>query len=193
MKFAHSLIGAAFGALLAAGAAMAQEAPAQNAPAGRPEVKTIGDWLVRCFPITSPSPCDMFQELEDQRSRQRILSFSIAHVPSLNRDGIQIGVPLEVSIPRGMFIVAANYTSPNLKYRYCDRNGCFVQVPLDAPTISALSRAGNEGKIRIFADGGKQYELRFSLKGFAAAHDDMVAQAKAKAKTPAPAAQQPAQ
>src|SRR5262245_13178234 len=107
MKFAHSLIGATFGALLAAGAAVAQEAPAQNAPAGRSDVKTIGDWLVRCFPITSPSPCDMFQELEDQRSRQRILSFSIAHVPSLNRDGIQIGVPLEVSIPRGMFIVAA--------------------------------------------------------------------------------------
>lgn len=193
MKFAHSLIGAAFGVLLAAGAAVAQEAPAQNAPAGRPDVKTIGDWLVRCFPIDSPSPCDMFQELEDQRTRQRILSFSIAHVPSLNRDGIQIGVPLEVSIPRGMFIVAGNFTSPNLKYRYCDRNGCFVQVPLDAATISALSKAGNEGKIRIFADGGKQYELRFSLKGFAGAHDDMVAQAKVKAKTPPPAAQQPAQ
>ena len=193
MKFAYSLIGDAFGVLLASGAALAQEAPAPNAPAGRPDVKTIGDWLVRCFPITSPSPCDMFQELEDQRSRQRILSFSIAHVPSLNRDGIQIGVPLEVAIPRGLFIVAANYTSPQLKYRYCDRNGCFVQVPLDAPAIAALSKAGNEGKVRIFAEGGKQYELRFSLKGFSAAHDDMVAQAKAKAKTPPPAAPAPAQ
>lgn len=193
MKFFHSLIGAAFGVLLASGAALAQQAADPAAPAGRPEVKTIGDWLVRCFPITSPSPCDIFQELEDQRTRQRILSFSIAHVPSLNRDGIQIGVPLEVSIPRGMFIVAGSYTSPNLKFRYCDRNGCFVQVPLDAATISALSRAGNEGKIRIFADGGKQYELRFSLKGFAAAHDDMVAQAKVKAKTPPPAAPAPAQ
>jgi invasion protein IalB len=193
MKFYDSLIGAVFGVLLASGAALAQEAAAPNAPAGRPEVKTIGDWLVRCFPITSPSPCDMFQELEDQRTRQRILSFSIAHVPSLNRDGIQIGVPLEVSIPRGLYLVADKYTSPQLKFRYCDRNGCFVQVPLDAPVIAALSKAGNEGKVRIYADGGKQYELRFSLKGFSAAHDDMVAQAKAKAKTPPPAAQQPAQ
>jgi invasion protein IalB len=193
MTFSHSLIGAALGVLLASGAALAQEAPAPNAPAARPDVKTIGDWLVRCFPITSPSPCDMFQELEDQRTRQRILSFSIAHVPSLNRDGIQIGVPLEVSIPRGLFIVAGNYTSPNLKFRYCDRNGCFVQVPLDTPAIAALGKAGDEGKVRIFADGGKQYELRFSLKGFAAAHDDMVTQAKAKAKTPAPAAPAPAQ
>ena len=193
MTFSRSLIGAVLGVLLASGAALAQEAPAPNAPAGRPDVKTIGDWLVRCFPITSPSPCDMFQELEDQRTRQRILSFSIAHVPSLNRDGIQIGVPLEVSIPRGLFIVAGNYTSPNLKFRYCDRNGCFVQVPLDTPAIAALGKAGDEGKVRIFADGGKQYELRFSLKGFAGAHDDMVTQAKAKAKTPAPAAPAPAQ
>jgi len=193
MKFSYSLIGAALGVLLASGAALAQEAAAPAAPAGRPDVKTIGDWLVRCFPITSPSPCDMFQELEDQRTRQRILSFSIAHVPSLNRDGIQIGVPLEVSIPRGLFIVAGNYTSPNLKFRYCDRNGCFVQVPLDTPAIAALGKAGDEGKVRIFADGGKQYELRFSLKGFAGAHDDMVTQAKAKAKTPAPAAPAPAQ
>src|SRR5688572_27996261 len=193
MTFSRSLIGAALGVLLASGAALAQEAPAQNAPAGRPDVKTIGDWVVRCFPIASPSPCDIFQELEDQRTRQRILSFSIAHVPSLNRDGIQIGVPLEVSIPRGLFIVAGNYTSPNLKFRYCDRNGCFVQVPLDTPAIAALGKAGDEGKVRIFADGGKQYELRFSLKGFAGAHDDMVTQAKAKAKTPAPAAPSPAQ
>jgi invasion protein IalB len=193
MTFSRSLICAALGVLLASGAALAQEAPAPNAPAGRPDVKTIGDWLVRCFPITSPSPCDIFQELEDQRTRQRILSFSIAHVPSLNRDGIQIGVPLEVSIPRGLFIVAGNYTSPNLKFRYCDRNGCFVQVPLDTPAIAALSKGGDEGKVRIFADGGKQYELRFSLKGFAGAHDDMVTQAKAKAKTPAPAAPAPAQ
>lgn len=194
MKFSHSLMGAALGILLASGAALAQEAaqPAQ-APAGRPEVKTIGDWLVRCFPITSPSPCDMFQELDDQRSRQRVLSFSIAHVPSLNRDGIQIGVPLEVSIPRGLVLVADNYTSPALKYRYCDRNGCFVQVPLDNAAIAALSKSGPEGKVRIFADGGKQYELRFSLKGFAAAHDAMVEQAKAKAKTPPPAAPAPAQ
>jgi len=32
------------------------------------------------------------------------------------------------------------------------------------------------------ADNGKAYGLQFSLKGFAAAHDDMVAQARAKAK-----------
>ena len=42
------------------------------------------------------------------------------------------------------------------------------------------------------ADSGKTYALNFSLKGFAAAHDDMVSQAKAKAKPVAkPAARPP--
>jgi len=32
------------------------------------------------------------------------------------------------------------------------------------------------------ADGGKSFSLPLSLKGFSAAHDDMVTQARAKAK-----------
>lgn len=190
----RSFSGALFGVLLSAGAALAQaaapaaEAPAAGAPA-RPDVKTIGDWMVRCFPLAnSPSPCDMFQELDDQRSRQRVLSFSIAYVPSLNKHGIQISVPLEVSIPKGLTIVTDSYTSPVLRYRMCDRTGCFVQAPIDNATVEAMGKSGPDAKVRIFADNGKQYELKFSLKGFAAAHDSMVEQNKAKAKAPAPAA-----
>jgi len=109
MKFAHILTGAACGVLLASGVAFAQDAAtppaggdaAQAGAASKaPEVKTIGDWMVRCFPITSPSPCDMYEELVEPRSRQRMLSISLAYVPSLDKHGIQINVPLEVSIPR---------------------------------------------------------------------------------------------
>lgn len=188
MKFSHTLLGALGGVVLACGAALAQDAspPAPSAP-GRPEVKTIGDWVVRCFPVTSPSPCDMFQELDDQRTRQRVLSFSIAYVPSLNKHGIQITVPLEVSIQKGLTIVTDSYTSPVMKFRYCDRAGCFVQMPFDNAAVESISRSGPDAKVRIFADNGKAYDLRFSLKGFTAAHDSMVEQNKAKAKTPAAA------
>lgn len=190
MKFFHSLIGAGLGLALASGAALAQDAGAQDAqqqPPKPPETKTIGDWVVRCFPIQSPSPCDMFQELVDQRSRQRVLSFSIAYVPSLNRHGMQITVPLEVAIQKGLVISAGTYTSPTFRFRYCDRNGCFVQMPVDNAVMESLSKGGDNGKVRVYADGGKAFDLKFSLKGFAAAHDDMVEQAKAKA-TKAPAA-----
>lgn len=202
MKFTHSLIGAALGLALACGAALAQDAGQQapQQPPKPPETKTIGDWIVRCFPIQSPSPCDMFQELVDQRSRQRVLSISIAYVPSLNRHGMQITVPLEVAIQKGLTIVSDSYTSPTFRFRYCDRSGCFVQAPVDNAVMEALGKSGPEGKIRVFADSGKEFDLKFSLKGFAGAHDDMVEQSKAKATkapaqptaAPAPAAPAPA-
>lgn len=191
MKLFHSLIGAGLGLALACGAALAQDAgaaaPQQQQPTKPPETKTIGDWIVRCFPIQSPSPCDVFQELVDQRSRQRVLSISIAYVPSLNRYGMQLTVPLEVALQKGVVISSDSYTSPTFRYRYCDRNGCFVQTPLDSSVMESLGKSGAEGKVRVFADGGKQFDLKFSLKGFAAARDDMMDQAKAKA-TKAPAA-----
>lgn len=195
MTFSHTLIGAAMGLVLASGAALAQDAaaPAAAAPApqGRPDVKAVGDWVVRCFPITSPSPCDIYQELNDQRSKQRVLSFSIAYVPSLDRHGIQISVPLEVSIPRGLVLEASSFKSAPMKYRYCDSNGCFVQMPIENSAIASIAKSAPDAKVRIFADSGKAYELKFSLKGFAAALDSMVEQARAKAKsvpvTPAPA------
>ena len=192
MKFSNVLKAAFAGVLLTCTAAAAQDAaapaPAPAAGVGRPEVKTIGDWMVRCFPVASPGPCDVYQELDDQRTRQRVLSFSIAFIPSLNRHGIQITVPLEVSLQKGLTIVTDSYTSPVMKFRYCDRTGCFVQMPMDNAAIESISRSGPDAKVRIFADNGKAYDLRFSLKGFAAAHDSMAEQARAKGKAPAPAA-----
>jgi invasion protein IalB len=188
----HILMGVFAGLMLASGAAQAQDAA--SAAAAKPDVKRVEDWFVRCFPVQSPSPCDIFQELDDQRTRQRVVSLSMAYVPSLDRHALQITVPLEVSIPKGLTLQTDTFTSPVLKYRRCDRNGCYVEMAVDNTLIDGLSRGGNGAKVNITADNGKTYALAFSLKGFAAAHDDMVSQAKAKAKAvsqpgaPAPAA-----
>ena len=179
--------------LLAGGPALAQQAPAQPAAPPRPDVKTVGDWFVRCFPIESPSPCDMFQEEDSQSTRQRVLSFSIAYVPSMNRHAVQVMVPLGVSLPKGLTIQADSYTSPMLKYRRCDRNGCYVEMAVDNALVEALAKGGEAGKVNIVIDNGKTYAINFSLKGFASAHDDMVAQARAKAKNVTKPADQPQQ
>jgi invasion protein IalB len=187
----HILMGAVAGLMLACGVAQAQDAAA-----AKPELNRVDDWLVRCFPVASPSPCDMLQELDDQRTRQRVVALSIAFYPSLNRHALQITVPLEISIPKGLKIQTDTYTSPVLKYRRCDRNGCYVELAVDNGMIEALAGSSGAAKVIIAADNGKTYPLAFSLKGFSAAHDDMVAKAKAKAKpvsqpdaaAPAPAA-----
>lgn len=171
------------GLVLACGTASAQQAAA---PPGRPDVKTVGDWEVRCFPVSNANPCDMFQEMANKDSRQRILSISLAFNPSMDRHLLQITVPLDVSIQKGLTVQSGSYTSPVLKYRMCTREGCFVQMAADNAMVEALAKSGPEAKLNIVGDNGKSYGLQFSLKGFAAAHDDMVAQARAKAK---PAAQ----
>jgi len=185
---AGAFMGLMTSAALAQTPADAPVAPASN----KPEVKTVQDWAVRCFPIASPSPCDMFQQLDNQRTGQRVVSLSFAFYPALNRHALVIAVPLEVSIPKGLKLQTSTYTSPTLKFRRCDRNGCYVEMAVENGVIEALAKSsGDAGKIAIAADNGKVYNLNFSLKGFAAAHDDMVSQARAKAKTPAAPAANP--
>jgi invasion protein IalB len=181
-KRASAMTGAALGILLACSPALAQ-APAAQAPA-KPEQATFDTWQVRCFPVQSPSPCDMFQEVANQQRTQRILAFSIAYVPSMDRYAMQLTVPLGIAIPPGLTIQTDSYTSPSLHYRRCDREGCYVETGVDKGAIEAIAKSNPDGKakVNIVVDNGKSYSLTFFLKGFAAAHDDMVQKARAKAK-----------
>jgi invasion protein IalB len=188
LNWTLGLTGAAFGVLFASGVALAQ-APAPDASAtpgrpGQPTVTTVDDWTVRCFPVQTPSPCDMFQELDDTRSHQRVLALSIAYVPSLDRYALQITVPLDISIPKGVVVRAGDYTSPALRYRRCDRNGCYVEMAVDKGMIESLAKASPDsaGSVTIVADNGRSFPLKFMLKGFSGAHDQMVSDARAKAK-----------
>ena len=190
MKMKSLLAGAVAGLVFGCAAAFAQEAQAPAGP-GRPDVKTVGDWMVRCFPVSNPNPCDVFQERVMRQ--QRVLTFSLAFVPSMNRHILQITVPLDVAIQKGVTIQADGYTSPVLKYRMCNREGCFVQMAPDEAMIEALAKATSpEAKITIVADNGKSFALPLSLKGFSSAHDDMVAQARVKAKPVAKTGSDPA-
>jgi invasion protein IalB len=55
-------------------------------------------------------------------------------------------------------------------------------MAVDNALVAALSKSGPAAKVNVVADNGKNYALAFSLKGLAAAHDEMVTKAKAKAK-----------
>ena len=190
MKFSHLLSGLALLAL-GSGAVLAQQAQAPAAPPAPPEVKQIGDWQVRCFPVQSPSPCDMFQQQGDERTKQRILAMSIAFDPAANMHLIQIVVPLGISVGPGVVIHTNTYTSKVMPYRRCDRAGCYVERPLDNDVIQQLTHAGDSAMVKIVADDGKKYDLKVPLNGFSAAHDSMSEQARQKAK-PLPQAAAPA-
>ncbi len=191
-----TFIGAFALSLLAIGAAQAQDAPtAPRAPVQPSETKQYGDWMVRCYPVNSPSPCDMFELLANKQNQQRILSISIAYVPSSDKHVIQIAVPLGVLIQKGLVLAADAYTTPMLHYRRCDRGGCYVEMLLPPDAVNSLTTAAGPGKITVYADAGKAFEIPFSLKGFSDAHGAMqdLARKKTQANPPAtPTAPAPA-
>jgi invasion protein IalB len=185
MKISSLLSGLMLTALLAASAAAQAPAPAGTPPAPvQPEIKTIGDWAVRCYPVQSQSPCDMFQQQNEKDSQQRILALSLAYIPHLDRHAIQIVVPLGIAIPKGIILHTASFTSQPLAYRRCDRGGCYVETLVDNSVIDQMGRGGDSAMVKITADDGKSYDLKVSLNGFSAAHDSMAEQARQKAKAP---------
>jgi invasion protein IalB len=98
----------------------------------------------------------MFQELDSPTTKQRVLSISLAYVPGVDRHAIQIMVPLEIAIQKGVTIKTDTFTSPVLKYRRCDRNGCYVETPVENSFVESIGRSSGEGgKINIVADTGK--------------------------------------
>jgi invasion protein IalB len=148
--------------------------------------KAFEDWTVRCYPIESMSPCDMIEVLANNTTKQRVLSVSIAYVPSAGKHTMMIGVPLGVGLAKGVALTAGSYKSPTFKYHRCDPNGCYVEMVVDEAVIQGLSSATTA--TATFADGlGKAVPINFSLKGFNAARDQMSEWARQKAKAPAPA------
>jgi invasion protein IalB len=194
MTFMRSSLAAVVAlALLSFGAASAQPAPAAAPAGGAPlqpsETKTFGDWTVRCYPIASPSPCDMYELLANKQNNQRVMSLSIAYLPSGDKHVIQVAVPLGILVPKGLFIESDTFNSQMLHYRRCDRGGCYVEMLFDNAAVNALATASGPAKIKIVADNGKVFEIPFSLKGYADAHGAMVDLARKKtAEKPPPAA-----
>src|SRR5476651_676810 len=177
--------------LLGAGVAAADPAP--TAPLAPSETKTFGDWTVRCYPIASPSPCDMYELLANKQTNQRVMSLSIAYMPAGDKHVIQIAVPLGIFIPNGLVIESDTYTSHVMPYRRCDRAGCYVERLFENADVTSLGSAAGSAKIKIVADNGKVFEIPFSLKGYADAHGAMVDLARKKtAKPSTPATTPPA-
>ena len=141
---------------------------------------------MRCYPVKSVAPCDLYEDRVNKENGQRVLSFSLAYMPSGGRYIMAVTVPLGVSLEKGVVISGAAYTSPALPFRRCDGGGCYVEAAVPKDLVDQLAKLGSDVKIRVTPEGGQTFEFPFSFDGFTAAHDEMVASNKAKA-TSAPA------
>lgn len=170
---------------LAASPALAQDAPdvrpqAPKKPVGPTIMKTFGGWDVRCYPVASPAPCDVWEAIAFKKSNRLAASVSVVYVPSRDEYLMQFIVPLEVDLAKGTKILAGNFTSPALPFHHCDRIGCFVGVAGGNAIVEALKNQSTM-KIRVTFFRGKSVDIGVPLKGFSEARAEMVELAKQKA------------
>jgi invasion protein IalB len=154
-------------------------------PAPSTATKTFQDWLVRCPAPPQSGPCDAVQLLIEPKSKQRVLSISVAFEPTKGQRVVRIILPLGVWLPNGVTIVAGQTKIEKVVVRRCEPFGCVVEGLLD-DKLHAAMRAGGEAKITVFDQAKKPLDLRFSLKGYGEAEEHMVAETK-KARPSAPA------
>jgi invasion protein IalB len=157
----------------AADEAVAAPPPAQKVQEPAPtDVKTFGDWTVRCFPIKSLGQCDMLQATLDKATGRRIISTSIAYVPSTGRYVAKIIVPLGVKIAAGIAVTSDKYKSKALAISRCENDGCYVEEQLDAVLVGKLID-GKTGSIVVALTSGRPVALPLSMRGFSDAVAEM--------------------
>ena len=142
------------------------------------ETQHVGDWLVRCFPVKAPAPCDMLYILAIKKTGQMLLSLRFAYAPADDKNLFQIGVPLGVSFAKGLVISSDAGASSPLPFVHCDRSGCFVESTMDSGSMDTLTSAPGGAKVRFVMITGQKMALPFPLTGFTQARQSMMALAK---------------
>ncbi len=145
MHRSRSFLGRLAGATLAAVIVGATAASAQDADQQAPKkqitptvMKTFGGWDVRCYPVSTPAPCDMWEAIAFKKGGQLAVSVSIVYVPSRDDHLLQFIVPLGVDLAKGAKIVSPSYSSDTWPYHHCDRIGCYIVVPGGNGVVEAL-------------------------------------------------------
>lgn len=144
----------------------------------------VGDWAVRCAQTTlkSPAPCDVIQLTVNQDSKQRIMSFSLAYVPSRDTYALQVIVPTGVALQRGITVALGEQALNGVKFTRCERDGCYVEALVDSSTVTALSGSGASTNVTVIGYGQtNEVNLPVSLNGFTDAMNRMRTLARERA------------
>ncbi len=137
-------------------------------PGGPNLSETVGDWVVRCFPVKAPAPCEVLQITAAKDNQdQRVFSVSFAYVPSRDSYGMQIVVPLGVSVPKGLSVGKETGVMSAIKYDRCQEDGCYAEDLIPASAVDSLAMAGESVLINVTAYGQAEGTgMVLSLKGF---------------------------
>lgn len=160
--------------LLALPLSAAAATPAAGTPAGEPNVRTVTetfqDWLVVCAERAGNKQCEARQQLANSKTKQMVMQLTLVK-PDKAKQVFLIALPHMLDLTKPVGIVVDGQKARPYPWRFCNKAACFVQVEGNDPLFAVLGK-GTEGAVRVTAMGPgeqKEQEIKFSLKGYAAA------------------------
>jgi invasion protein IalB len=164
-RFRNALFAAA-SALFAFGFAGAP-ASAQNTAPPPTDVHTSGDWTVRCI-HTQSTFCELAQVMIERSHNVKVASISISYIPKSDSYLGRFSVPLGVAFDQGLGLEFGAFQQANLKYRVCEREGCYVTGLLPPEMIEGMKNMGSDkGAMDIQMIDGRKLQIPVLLNGFA--------------------------
>jgi invasion protein IalB len=163
----NKIIGVA--ALLAALAFETASLFAQPAPAQTPAITdthVTGSWVVRCYRVGNEA-CDLTQASFMRGKNIRVASIAIGFLPASNQYVGRFIVPLGVSFAEGLTIEIGSFQAAHIRYRRCERDGCYVESMLPQALLTAMQTPGlARGVMDIISVDGRKFQVPIALDGF---------------------------
>ena len=151
---------------LAAGDARAQAAPSEK----------FGDWALSCRTPSNDRPerCVLAQNIVIKQSSKRVLNISVTR-PGPDKPYIAaVTAPLGILLAAGLVLQIDEKDLVRFPLQICNVNGCQGQFPMTDDLRSSIA-AGKAGKVVIRQPNGQPLGIQFSLNGFAAGMQALVA------------------
>ena len=161
----------------------------EQKPAPQARVQRFDDWYYRCIDGkaadgSSATHCEVAQIATVKQGEQDVnvltLAIAKADAPAAPKQKstkqpaselvLTALVPLNMYLPAGLGIDAADKPVVQLSYRNCNQAGCWSQQKLDTKMVAVLTKA-TDGTGRVQMMNGQKVNIKFSLKGLPAALD----------------------
>ncbi|WP_459081215.1 invasion associated locus B family protein [Mesorhizobium sp. A623] len=153
---------------LAIPTAMAQGETNMQAPTSLSE--TYDAWTVQCANQQqgekTQRTCQMSQELLQQKTRQRVLTFAIGMADKKAK--VTLVLPFGLLLSEGVRVQIGEEEILRGAYRTCLPAGCVAEIELPAETIKKLESA-ETASVLMTANSGQPVKTDVSLKGFSSA------------------------
>lgn len=149
------------------------------------------DWHYRCVETVQQggkksNRCEVVQIAQTKQGKNTInlltVSFSeITGKKKKKQTVITVLAPLNVFLPTGMTLTVDKNKASALKYRNCNKAGCWIQHLVKPALLKQLDK-GNFGFAKMRLINGQNINVKFSLKGLSAAMKAMKKGKKPKTK-----------